>query len=143
MNSFITVFSAFALHREAVRSLVTQKRFVPQMIESVRFREDGLDEFAYISSGDAWRTYYNDGNHGLSDIILSNEKRESILRRAIAGNAITFELSKVEDMLAGPGLVRRRQEENKSCSGRCSVQENSTVDPRMMHKDQCATGDNS
>lgn len=71
---------------------------------------DGTGEFADIACGDAWHRYDEDGNSGLSVLIVRTLRGKDILERAIKSGYLAVQSSSPEQVLLGQGLQKRRKE---------------------------------
>ncbi len=71
---------------------------------------DGTGEFADIACGDAWHRYDQDGNPGLSVLIVRTPRGQEILKRAVKAGYLVVEASSPERILSGQGLQKRRME---------------------------------
>lgn len=71
---------------------------------------DGLGEYADISCGDAWHRYPNNGNPGVSIVIVRSKRGQEILRRAREAGYVNLSSIKANDVLAAQGLPERRKQ---------------------------------
>ncbi len=71
---------------------------------------DGTGEFADIACGDAWHRYNEDGNPGLSVLLVRTPRGKEILERAVKAGYLVVEASSPERVLSGQGLQKRRME---------------------------------
>jgi coenzyme F420 hydrogenase subunit beta len=71
---------------------------------------DGLGELADISCGDAWHRHTNNGNPGLSLILVRTERGKEILHRAWSARYVQLEQSRPEQVVKAQGMVQRRKE---------------------------------
>jgi coenzyme F420 hydrogenase subunit beta len=71
---------------------------------------DGLGELADISCGDAWHHFQNNGNPGLSLILVRSEKGRMLLEHARSAGYVHLEPSSPEEVIKAQGMVQRRKE---------------------------------
>ena len=72
---------------------------------------DGLGRLADISCGDAWEKSTEDGNPGLSLVIVRTARGQRILRGAIAANYVQLQPADASNVFAAQdNLLRRRTE---------------------------------
>lgn len=71
---------------------------------------DGLGELADISCGDAWHRYANNGNPGISLVLVRTERGREILRRATEAGYVELQPSTPSQVITAQGLVQRRKE---------------------------------
>jgi coenzyme F420 hydrogenase subunit beta len=71
---------------------------------------DGLGELADISCGDAWHRYSDNGDPGLSLVMVRSKKGREILHGAVEAGYLHLEKSDSSKVLAAQGLPQRRKE---------------------------------
>jgi coenzyme F420 hydrogenase subunit beta len=72
---------------------------------------DGLGRLGDISCGDAWENSSDDGNPGLSLVIVRTSRGQQILQRAMAAKYVTLRPALTADVVAAQqSLLRRRTE---------------------------------
>lgn len=72
---------------------------------------DGLGRVADVSCGDAWERSDDNGNPGLSIVVVRTPRGQEIVRRALAAEYVQLKPATAETVLAAqPSLLRRRKE---------------------------------
>ena len=72
---------------------------------------DGLGRLADISCGDAWENSSDNGNPGLSLVIVRTAKGQKILRGAIAANYVQLRPAEAANVFAAQSNLLRRKTE--------------------------------
>lgn len=72
---------------------------------------DGLGRLADISCGDAWENSSDNGNPGLSLVIVRTARGQKILRGAIAANYVQLRRAEVANVFAAQSNLLRRKTE--------------------------------
>lgn len=71
---------------------------------------DGLGRLADISCGDAWHRYQNNGDQGLSIVLVRTERGRQLLERAARAGFVFLKPSDPSQVLAAqPNLLRRKR----------------------------------
>jgi coenzyme F420 hydrogenase subunit beta len=71
---------------------------------------DGLGEIADISCGDAWHRYKDNGNPGLSLVLVRTEKGRKILHKAVDAGYVDLIQASAAEVISAQGLIQRRKE---------------------------------
>ena len=71
---------------------------------------DGLGEMADISCGDAWHSYSDNENIGISNVIIRTQRGKEILKKAISNKFLYLKEINISDVLDGQELTNKRRE---------------------------------
>ena len=71
---------------------------------------DGLGQVADIACGDAWQHYKNDGNPGLSIVLVRTKRGKEIVQGALENNYVSLERINKSQVIQAQGLISRKPE---------------------------------